>query len=64
VRTITLRITDDLHNLAKEAAGQHSLNAWIREAMSEKLGRSQVLDRVEAIERRLSTVEQWQQARS
>lgn len=37
----SLRLPADLHEMVKQAAGDHSMNVWITEACREKLARQQ-----------------------
>lgn len=64
VKTITLRVSDDLYTEARKAAGAESLSAFAREALSEKVGRAALADRVAKLEQRVEQLERLSRSRS
>jgi hypothetical protein len=62
MRSLTVRVTDDLHAAARRAAGTQSLTSFIREAIAEKVGRAAPLTRVGELERRVEELERQMKA--
>lgn len=57
VKNLTVRITDDLHAKARKAAGAESLSAFAREALAEKIGRSELGEEVARLRERVDRLE-------
>lgn len=59
VGTLTVRLSDDLHAAARQAAGRGagSLSAFVREAVAEKVARSALRAELDALQERVERLE-------